>query len=155
MKKVALSILSLAALGAAIATSVEAIDPVNMNGLLGEQAAVLSTVQLAQAAKPFTTVDQDHATTGTARVVTENGQRYLEFDTAFDTASGPAVKVILHQGATIPVSIAESDYVTIAPLQSFSGAQRYLIPAEINLSDYQTVGIWCQEFNVTFGYAPL
>ncbi|MBE9158150.1 DM13 domain-containing protein [Nodosilinea sp. LEGE 06152] len=117
--------------------------------------AVVSAATLAQTPGQFVTVDQDHATTGTAALVTANGQQYLEFDAAFDTARGPAVEVILYKGAAVPVNIAEGDYVTLAPLQSFSGAQRYLIPAGVNLDDYQTVGIWCRQFNVTFGYAPI
>jgi hypothetical protein len=53
------------------------------------------------------------------------------------------------------VNVEEADYVTLAPLESFDGAQRYEIPATINPSDFKSVGIWCRQFNVTFGYAPL
>lgn len=116
------------------------------------------SVQLvAQATAPssFVTVEQDHATTGTARIVTENGQRYLEFDRQFDTARGPDVKVILYRGSTVPVNINESDYITLAALKDFSGAQRYAIPNSVNLDDFESVGIWCKKFNVTFGYASL
>jgi hypothetical protein len=155
VNKFTLAALSIVALGASVSTSAEAFRPVTMPTLVESATPVLSTAQLAQAPGQFTTVEQDHPTTGTARVVTENGQRYLEFDAAFDTARGPLVEVILYTGAEIPVNIAETDYITIAPLQSFEGAQRYLIPADVDLNDYQTVGIWCREFNVTFGYAPL
>jgi hypothetical protein len=110
---------------------------------------------LAPNAGQFVTVEQDHPTTGTASIVTENGQRYIAFDAAFDTARGPDVTVVLYQGREIPVNLGEGDYVTLASLQSFSGAQRYLIPADLELADYQSVGIWCRQFDVTFGYAPL
>ncbi|MEM9161665.1 MAG: DM13 domain-containing protein [Cyanobacteria bacterium P01_F01_bin.4] len=103
----------------------------------------------------FVTVDQDHATTGTARIVEENGQRYLEFDAAFDTARGPDVQVVLYTGNTVPVSIAEADYTVVADLQSFEGAQRYALPESVNLDAYGAIAIWCAEFNVTFGYASL
>ncbi len=111
--------------------------------------------QSTLASGQFVTVEQDHATTGTARIVTENNQRYLEFDAAFDTARGPAVEVVLYRNSTVPVNLDEKDYVTLAPLQSFTGAQRYAIPADLDLSTYQSVAIWCREFNVTFGYAAL
>lgn len=101
------------------------------------------------------TVEQDHATMGTARIVEEAGQRYLEFDNAFDTARGPAVKVVLHKNATVPVNLTEGDYLVLADLQRFEGAQRYMIPASVSLNDYESVAIWCAEFNVTFGYAHL
>ncbi|MDY6898910.1 MAG: DM13 domain-containing protein, partial [Cyanobacteriota bacterium] len=29
------------------------------------------------------------------------------------------------------------------------------IPENVNLADYKSVGIWCEEFNATFGYASL
>ena len=103
----------------------------------------------------FVTVDQGHATTGSARIVEKNGQRILEFDGAFDTARGPAVQVVLYKGDTVPVSLAESDYVVIDDLKSFEGSQGYVLPADLNLADYGSVAIWCAEFNVTFGYADL
>ncbi|MEM7065389.1 MAG: DM13 domain-containing protein [Cyanobacteria bacterium P01_B01_bin.77] len=103
----------------------------------------------------FVTVDQSHATTGTARIIEKDGQRFLEFDAAFDTARGPAVQVVLHKGSSVPVSLAEGDYVSVGDLQSFEGAQRYAIPADINIEDYESVAIWCAEFNVTFGFADI
>ena len=45
--------------------------------------------------------------------------------------------------------------MSLAPLKGFSGAQRYEIPDNVNLDDYEAVAIWCRKFNVTFGYAKL
>lgn len=103
----------------------------------------------------FTTVEQEKPTAGTARVIEENGQRYLEFDAAFTTATGPDVEVVFHRDSVVPVNLDEADYVTLAPLQSFDGAQRYAIPEDMDLSAFNSVAIWCAEFNVTFGYAAL
>ncbi|NJL84385.1 MAG: DM13 domain-containing protein [Chloroflexaceae bacterium] len=103
----------------------------------------------------FVTVEQEHPTAGTATIVEENGKRYLEFDETFTTAEGPDVNVILYRGDTLPVNLAEADYQTLAKLEQFNGAQRYEIPDAINLGDFQAVGIWCKQFNVTFGYAGL
>lgn len=101
----------------------------------------------------FMTVEQDHPTQGTARIINENGKRYLEFDGAFTTAQGPDVNVILHRNNSIPVNLKEGEYITLAALKSFNGSQRYLLPENLDLSQYKSVGIWCREFNVTFGYA--
>ncbi|PSN14627.1 electron transfer flavoprotein [filamentous cyanobacterium CCP5] len=162
MKWFTLGVISSAALAIGLATTATAVESVRFQSLRGgptvELSSVveLSEVQIAEAAVgQFVTVEQDHPTTGTAQVVMANGQRYLVFDEAFGTATGPDVEVILYRGASVPVSIAEADYVTIAPLQSFDGAQRYLIPADLNLDSFAAVGIWCRQFNVTFGYAPL
>ncbi|NER32047.1 MAG: DM13 domain-containing protein [Symploca sp. SIO1C4] len=103
----------------------------------------------------FVNVEQNHPTSGTARIINENGKRYLEFEQGFKTANGPEVKVILHRNNTVPVSVNEQDYVTLAALQSTSGAQRYAIPDDWNLDQFKAVAIWCKRFNVTFGYASL
>ncbi|VEP13877.1 conserved exported hypothetical protein [Hyella patelloides LEGE 07179] len=103
----------------------------------------------------FVTVEQDHPTEGKAKIIEENGQRYLAFDADFTTAEGPAVKVLLHRSNSVSVNLNEEDYITIAPLQSFDGTQKYLIPDGVDLDEYQSVAIWCEQFNVTFGYAAL
>jgi hypothetical protein len=161
MKWFALTAMSSAALTIGIASASDATQALQFESLLGQTEAI-AEVQIAQATTgQFVTVEQDHPTTGTASIVTENGQTYLEFDEAFSTADGPLVRVVLYSEATVPVHIdgddaeAGSSYVTIAPLQSFDGAQRYLIPADVDLNDYEAVGIWCEQFDVTFGYASL
>ena len=123
------------------------------------QAAPPSITQAAAksllASGQYVTVDQSHATTGSARIVEKDGQRLLEFDAAFDTARGPAVQVLLYKGDSVPVSLAEGDYTYVADLKTFEGSQGYVLPADLNLADYGSVAIWCAEFNVTFGYADL
>lgn len=96
-----------------------------------------------------------HDTIGQVQIVTENGQRYLEFDRAFAVENGPDLKVVLHRQDSVGASIEEGDYVAIAPLSSFNGTQRYLIPDNLDLDEYSSVAVWCEQFNVTFGYAPL
>ncbi|MEO0489103.1 MAG: DM13 domain-containing protein, partial [Cyanobacteria bacterium J06659_2] len=41
------------------------------------------------------------------------------------------------------------------PLESFDGAQRYAIPETVDVDAFNSVVIWCEEFNVTFGYAAI
>lgn len=103
----------------------------------------------------FVTVKQEKATTGQAKIYVENGKRYLELDSEFSTANGPAVEVILHKNNQVPVNIVEKDYISLAKLKSFKGNQVYLIPDNVNLDDYESVAIWCRQFNVTFGFAEL
>lgn len=154
MKRLILTTLSTAALGFTMISSVHAVKPLDFSSLTNSRATA-TEVLLAEAVGQFVTVEQEKATTGTAQVVTENGQTYLVFDEAFDTARGPDVQVVLYTDSEAPVNLVEGNYVTIAPLESFEGAQRYLIPADIDINDYESVAIWCREFNVTFGYAPL
>ncbi|MBE9167987.1 DM13 domain-containing protein [Pleurocapsales cyanobacterium LEGE 06147] len=133
--------------GSAFLTASAIAEPLNTQ-------AQLVAVQ-EDTAYSFVTVEQDHQTTGTVKIIEENGQKYLEFDEDFTTANGPDVQVILYRDNSIPVNIEEADYIALSPLESFSGQQRYLIPEDINLKEYQAVGIWCQQFNVTFAYAAL
>lgn len=125
-----------------------------------------TTPARAQAAKVLrsgTFVDGEHPTKGTARIVQKGNERILELDRAFQTStSGPDLVVILHKspdviGSTVPpaYAIKEGDYVLIAPLKSYSGAQSYVIPANINSEDYASAAIWCRKFNATFGAARL
>ena len=99
-------------------------------------------------------VGADHPTSGSAQIVTVDGQRYLEFDEAFSTDNGPDLFVLLHSDA-VPNSYASEDYVNLGRLQRVAGTQRYAIPASVNISDFQSAVIWCRAFNVTFGYATL
>lgn len=120
----------------------------------GTQASILSS---------GTFVSGEHPTKGTVRIVRQGNQRRLELDSAFATStSGPDLVVILHRladvvGSTTPPAfpIKEGDYVVLAPLKSYSGAQNYAIPETLNLDNFKSAAIWCRQFNATFGSATL
>lgn len=99
-------------------------------------------------------VGDAHPTTGAAKIVTVNGQRYLEFDSAFRTDAGPDLVVLLHNQA-VPSSYSADNYINLGQVQRVAGVQRYAIPADADLSAIQSAVIWCRQFNVTFGYATL
>lgn len=54
-----------------------------------------------------------------------------------------------------PYPLDEGEYVTVAELTSATGAQNYELPADIDLSENNSVIIWCKQFNATMSYAPL
>jgi type 1 glutamine amidotransferase len=156
MKRLILGSLSLLLLSAT--TALAGPPPGYNNYRIPHSANQLSTA----AVKSGIFVAGEHPTTGTVRLVSENGQRYLEFGADFRTDSGPDLVVILHRsdnviGTTNPpaYSINEGDYVTLAPLQKTNGTQRYAIPEGVNLENYQSVAVWCRQFNATFGAAML
>ena len=101
---------------------------------------------------PFVSVS--HPTSGAARIVEVKGQRYLEFDEAFLSDDGPDLFVLLHREA-VPESYGEQDYVNLGRLQQLAGTQRYAIPTDLDLQTISSAVIWCEDFNVTFGYATL
>jgi hypothetical protein len=103
-----------------------------------------------------TFIDAEHPTKGTASIVTENGKKYIQFDNQFKSDNGPDLFVILHKDDNLPITgIKEADYVSIAPLKSTNGAQKYEIPENVDLANFKSVAIWCRKFNATFGYAVL
>jgi hypothetical protein len=104
-----------------------------------------------------TFVAGEKPTTGTARIVTENGHRYLELDEAFSTSDqGPDLHVLLDTPEKPPQTYKNfGSYVNLGRLQKFSGVQRYPIPDAINPASFKSVVIWCRMANATFGYATL
>lgn len=101
-------------------------------------------------------VNGEHETLGGVRIFTENGTQFIEFDQAFKTDNGPDLYVILtRQGQPPIMGIKEQDYRSLGLLQRISGTQRYVIPADLNLSEFASVAVWCRQFNATFGYAQL
>ncbi|MEM8718807.1 MAG: DM13 domain-containing protein [Cyanobacteria bacterium P01_G01_bin.39] len=95
----------------------------------------------------------EHPTAGKVQIIEENGTKYLEIGQDFQSDRGPDLKVILHKASIVKQSVQEGDYINLGALKSFSGSQRYLIPVQINLNEYQSVAIWCEKFNAIFGYA--
>jgi hypothetical protein len=132
--------------------SVQALTRFNAPAVIAQaqmpQTIALSTGSFTAAEKP---------TTGTARIVQEGGQRYVELDSAFSTSNqGPDLHVLLDTTTTPPTAYpAQNSSVNLGKLQNYSGAQRYAIPANVDVSQYKSVVIWCEMANATFGYAPL
>ena len=100
-------------------------------------------------------VGVDHPTQGQAKIIEEDGIKYLEIAQNFQTDRGPDLKVILHNSSTVDTKVQEGEYLSLGALRSPKGSQRYQLPNDIDLSQYQSVAIWCEEYNITFGYASL
>ena len=45
--------------------------------------------------------------------------------------------------------------MSLGEFKQIEGTQDYVIPASVNLADFNAVGIWCEAFDVTFGYATI
>lgn len=114
-------------------------------------------VQVAAAGVTGEFMAAEAPTTGMVRVVTENGQRYLEFDAAFSTTDqAPDLHVLLDTTANPPSSYTTfGSYINLGKLRTVSGTQRYPIPDVIDLANYHSVVIWCRMANATIGYAML
>lgn len=114
------------------------------------------SIVIAQAEEnsEFITLNEN-TTKGTLNIVEEDGKQYIELSDDFQTAEGPDLEIILHKDNAVPLNIESENYVAIAPIQGLEGTQRYEVPQNIDINDYASVAVWCQEFNITFGYAQL
>ena len=146
-----LSFLAILTLVAGIST------PIRANVLNNEAnlPKVSSSLLLAAKTNSGSFVGVDHPTQGRVNIVEENGIKYLEIDQNFKTDRGPDLKIILHNSAKVDAKVKSGEYVSLGKLKAFNGSQRYQLPQDLNLDDYQSVAIWCEQYNVTFGYATL
>ncbi len=98
-----------------------------------------------------------HETRGTATVYQlVDGKRVLRF-ADFETSNGPDVNVYLAaaEDANDNETVTNAGFVTLGPIKGNQGDQNYELPADVDLSRYRSVVIWCKRFGVNFGAAPL
>jgi hypothetical protein len=85
-----------------------------------------------------------------------DGSRVLRFE-AFDVLNGPDLHVYLVPADPVPntVGVEIVGYVDLGELKGNIGSQNYDLPANLDLSQFKSVVIWCQPFRVPFAAAPL
>ncbi|MEO0914782.1 MAG: DM13 domain-containing protein [Pseudomonadota bacterium] len=89
-----------------------------------------------------------HVTTGTASIIEDGGNHFVQLEADFTFDGAPDPKVALGNNGYDPATL-------LAPLQKNAGAQAYAIPASIDVAAYNEVWIWCERFNVPLGLATL
>jgi hypothetical protein len=129
------------------------ISPTDRSTNRSANSAVAANPVASTVAKSGQFVAAEHPTQGRAQIVVENGKRYLQLDQAFATDAGPDLFVLLHR-ESMPQSYSDT-YISLGRLQNIKGEQRYAIPDDVNLDEFQSAVIWCRQFSATFGYAPL
>ncbi len=85
-----------------------------------------------------------------------SGGRVLSFE-QFAVNKGPDLKVWLSAAAAPKgdADIIDNAYVALGVLKSNTGDQTYEIAADVDLSKYGSVVIWCEQFNKLFSAAIL
>ena len=81
-------------------------------------------------------------------IESDDGSRFLRFEN-FKASNGPDLFVYLATDETA------EDFVSLGDLKGNIGNQNYMIPPGADLSNYDTVLIWCKQFSVLFGSAEL
>ena len=97
-----------------------------------------------------------HQTSGNVRVGPTPDGRQVVFIEGLATDNGPDVRVFLSphppEGDD---SIYANDELELGVLKGNIGDQTYEVPADVDLSQYQSVVLWCERFSVGFGVAGL
>lgn len=78
----------------------------------------------------------------------DDGSRFLRFEN-FKATNGPDLFVYLATDETA------DDFVNLGALKGNIGNQNYMIPPGADISNHDTVLIWCKQFSVLFGSAQL
>jgi len=105
-----------------------------------------------QANKPF--IKKRYTIHGSWNVRDANdGQTEITFSNDFKTKGGPDLKVYLSPKLIdgLDGKTALDGAVKIGVLKSNKGQQTYIVPADLNLSDYESVLIQCEAFSVLWG----
>lgn len=97
--------------------------------------------------------NMSYTVSGVATLQQEGEALKLAFNSAFKSASGPGLRVYLAKNA--PAVLTTSNSVKLGNLKSTSGAQTYDVPAAVKIDDFDFAVIYCEPFNVPFGFAKL
>ena len=104
----------------------------------------------------FINIDPVHGAEGSATVYElPGGERVLRFDD-FRSKNGPDLHVYLStETPTSTFAGLGENEVHLGPLKGNVGSQNYEIPADVDLSLYQSVVIYCRPFHVVFSSAAV
>ena len=110
---------------------------------------------ITAASGTFFGADSFHEGEGTAVILQQGDQQVLRFED-FRVTNGPDLHVILSKNPN-PTDRSDigDDYIDLGSLKGNVGNQNYEIPADIDLSEYQSVVIYCVPFHVLFSSATL
>ncbi len=94
---------------------------------------------------------------GNWQVIQRDGQTVIRFADDFRAANGPDLKIFLSPKdvATVTGTTAVEGSLLLGELKSTRGTQEYLVPAGVNLDDYASVLVHCEEFAVLWGGGDL
>lgn len=103
--------------------------------------------------------DSTYRIKGNARIITESGTRTLVLSD-FDVTNGPDLFVYLvaassTENSDVKERTSQGQFVQLAALKGNRGNQTYTIPADLAISEYPVVSIWCRRFSRNFGSALL
>lgn len=105
----------------------------------------------------FTDADAIHMGSGTATVYQLPDSNHVVRFEAFRTTNGPALVVYLarHSSPSSADDVIDGGFLSLGKLKGNVGNQNYPVPAGTDISEYGSVVIWCELFDVLFSPASL
>ena len=97
--------------------------------------------------------DPIHYGRGTATIYAD----LLRLESDFEVGPGPKFHVYLVPLAEVTpdTEVEKTMFVDLGRLKAFAGSQNYGIPEGVDLVNYQSVVVWCEQFNVLISPATV
>lgn len=94
---------------------------------------------------------------GSWQIVEENGQIIFRLSDDFKTKNGPDLKLFLSPKSVGDVTgkTAVNNAVKLSALKSNKGTQDYVIPADVDLSQFKSILVHCEAYEKLWGGANL
>lgn len=94
---------------------------------------------------------------GTWKIVRDGGKTYVVLDDAFSTKSAPDLKIFLSPNASASLDNRNTTQgsTMVAVLTSNRGAQRYEVPAGVDLQRFKSIAIHCEKYTKLWAAADL
>ena len=122
----------------------------NIAGAAFATVIVLAPVSASADAKGTFTGASDHITTGGVTIVKNaDGSAVVILDSNFSLDGAPDPRVGFGKDGKY------ADISDLGPLTQKEGLQVYLVPASVNVDDFNEVYIWCKKFSVPLGVAAV
>ncbi len=98
-----------------------------------------------------------HQAAGVARLVKTSDGGYAVSFSEFASDPGPDIFIILSTAEDPRSSgdIKKSRYIALGRRQGETGVQSYKLPLTVDPGKFRSVGIWCRQYSILFGAAPL
>jgi len=97
----------------------------------------------------FVDGDSSHHATGTAKALRDGDAFIIRLEDDFEVTNGPDLFVYLGKDGEYDKE------ARLGKLKGSKGGQNYIVPSEIDATQYNEVWIWCRAFGVKFGSAHL
>jgi len=89
-----------------------------------------------------------HPASGFVRVFQTSTETVIRYED-FETINGPNLHVYLSK------DLDAKEYIDLGPIRGTRGNINYMIPEEVNISEYNYILTWCVPFRVLFNYADI